>query len=106
VILIVIAVIGLIAAERVSTVLEKERSFYQAVLRKIFSANIPDIGFRRKRPIRGTRFFGWLPSIAVPIAFLVVWLAVILSHQDYRPPWLRGIIGARTSHYVGDNLNL
>ncbi len=71
---------GIIAAQIVIYRLEHERSYYQAVLRKIFGADIPDIGSCRQGSWTGrTRFMGFVPSIVITSLIFLLWSYLLLS---------------------------
>lgn len=76
------ALAGIIAARLVGRSLERERSFYQEALYKIFNVNIPDIGSRRKGVLYLTRTLGSLLSWAVPALLLIVWISIIVSRLE------------------------
>lgn len=74
---------GIVAAQIVIYRLEHERSYYQAVLRKIFGADIPDIGSCRQGSWTGrTRFMGFVPSIVITSLLFLLWSYLLLSRLN------------------------
>jgi hypothetical protein len=93
VVIVLSALSGIISAQIVIYNLEHERSYYQAVLAKVFgNITIPDIGSRRQGWLRRTRLFGFAPVIVIIFMFLFIWLSIwfsrteiIIKVHDYKP---------------------
>jgi hypothetical protein len=74
------ASLGILAAQSVVKVLERERSVYRDVLSKLFSyPAMPDVGCRRVGPLVWTRFGGVWPPRIIALGIGVNWLFVLLG---------------------------
>jgi amino acid permease len=77
IVIVVGALVGVPAAQDVIYHLEHERSFFQAVLSKLFEVPLPDVGSGRQGRIKGTRKRGFLPIIIIMLIMLCIWVIVI-----------------------------
>ena len=76
----IVSGLGILAAQNVLEVLERERSSYRDVLATLFGYHeMPDIGFRRVGRLGWTRFGGIWPPRLVVCAIVLLWLFVLFT---------------------------
>lgn len=77
--IVVAALLGVGAAQAVIWHLERERSFYQGVLAKLYHQPLTDVGCRREGGLKVTRKLGFIPMFTVIAILALIWVVILGS---------------------------